>query len=150
MVDFPETRVAVVEHHGPPDLEGQSVKKLVDWRIENGIPPSPMHRQYGLHFNDPREVSAEEYRVDLCVSVETEINTNSYGVINKIIPACRCAKIRHVGSREHIPAAQYLFRQWLPMSGEQYSGLPLIFHYVNIGPGIPSHEMITDVYLPLI
>jgi len=26
---------------------------------------------------------------------------------------------------------------------------PVFFHYVNVGPDVPEHEMITDVYLPL-
>ena len=26
---------------------------------------------------------------------------------------------------------------------------PILFHYVNVGPEVKDHEMITDVYLPL-
>ena len=26
---------------------------------------------------------------------------------------------------------------------------PWFFHYVNVGPNVQTHEMITDVYLPL-
>ena len=149
IVEFPETKVAVVEHKGPPELEYRSVKRLIDWRIENKFPPSPKHRNYGLHYNDPRKVPPEEYRVDICISVDNEINPNSYGVINKVIPACRCAKARHIGSRENVLAAEYLYAKWLPTSGEKFAGLPIIFHYVNIGPHVQDHEMITDVYLPL-
>jgi len=149
IVEFPDTKVAVIEHEGPPEMEHQSVKKLILWRKENGFLPSPDHKSYGLHYNDPRKVSPKEYRVDFCISVENEIAENSYGVINKVIPACRCAKARYVGSRENVLAAEYLYEKWLPQSGEQHSGLPVIFHYVNVGPDIESHEMITDVYLPL-
>ena len=38
---------------------------------------------------------------------------------------------------------------WLPASGEQASGLPMIFHYLTVGPGIAAADRITDVYLPL-
>jgi AraC family transcriptional regulator len=149
IVEFPETKVAVVEHRGPPETEHQSARRLIDWRIENKYPPSPEHRNYGLHYDDPRTVLPEDYRVDFCISVEKEITDNPYGVINKLIPACRCAKARHIGSRENILAAELLHETWLPQSGEHYSGQPIIFHYVNVGPNIKSHEMITDVYLPL-
>ena len=150
IVEFPETKVAVVKHKGPPETENQSLKRLIDWRIENKFPSSPKHRDYGLHYNDPRKVLPEEFRIDLCISVENEIDDNPYGVVNKVIPACRCAKARHIGSRENVLAAEYLYEKWLPESCEQYSELPIIFHYVNVGPDIQSHEMITDVYLPLI
>jgi AraC family transcriptional regulator len=149
IVQFPETKVAAVEHQGPPEVERESVKRLVDWRIQNNFPPSPKHRTYGLHYNDPRKVTPAKYRVDICITVESDIPPNSYGVINKIIPACRCARARHIGSRENVTAAEYLYEKWLPASGEKLAGMPIIFHYVNVGPHVKDHEMITDVYLPL-
>lgn len=149
IVHFPETRVAAVEHKGPPELEHQSVKRLIDWRIENNLPPSSKHRNYGLHYTDSRSARPEEHRVDFCISVDGEIPPNPYGVRNKVIPACRCAKARHVGSRNDVAAAGYLYETWLPESGEKFAGLPVIFHYVNVGPEVQEHEMITDVYLPI-
>ncbi|HEY8568194.1 AraC family transcriptional regulator [Microbulbifer sp.] len=149
IVEFPETRVAAIEYKGPPETEHQSVMKLIQWRKENNFPPSPAYRNYGLHYNDPRKVPPQEYRVDLCISVDRKVEENPYGVINKVIPACRCARARHLGSRENVLAAEFLYEQWLPQSGEQHSGLPIIFHYVNVGPDIREQDMITDVYLPL-
>ncbi|WOX06856.1 AraC family transcriptional regulator [Microbulbifer pacificus] len=149
IVEFPETRVAAIEYKGPPETEHLSVMKLIQWRKENNFPPSPAYRNYGLHYNDPRKVPPQEYRVDLCISVDRKIGENPYGVINKVIPACRCARARHLGSRKKVLAAEFLYEQWLPQSGEQHSGLPIIFHYVNVGPDIREQDMITDVYLPL-
>ena len=150
IVYFPETKVAVVEHKGPPGLEHQSIKRLIEWQVENKLPPSAKHRNYGLHYNDPHKVRPEEYRVDICISVDEEISPNSYNVINKVIPACRCAKARHNGSRDNVTTAKYLYETWLPASGEKFADLPIIFHYVNVGPDVQEHEMITDVYLPLV
>ncbi len=148
IVDFPETKVAVLEHRGSPALEHESVKKLISWRLENRLPPSE-HRSYGVHYNDPRTVEPSEYRVDLCLSVEDDISPNPYGVVNKIIPACRCAVARHLGSRQNVAAAAYLHETWLPESGEKLADFPVFFHYVNVGPDVQEHQMITDVYLPL-
>lgn len=149
IIDFPLTKVAAVEHEGSPATEFQSVQKLINWRKENNYPPSPKHRNYGLHYNSPQEICADDYRVDICLSVADEIAVNNHGVINKVIPACRCVRARHIGSRDNIPLAQYLYEKWLPQSGYRYSGQPIIFHYVNVGPHIQNHEMITDVYLPI-
>lgn len=45
--------------------------------------------------------------------------------------------------------AEWLYREWLPRSGEQLRDYPVFFHYVNVGPDVKEQEMITDVYLPL-
>jgi AraC family transcriptional regulator len=71
-------------------------------------------------------------------------------VIKQVIPAGRCAVARHIGSRNNVTAAAYLHEKWLPTSGEKLRDFPVFFHYVNVGPNVKEHEMITDVYLPLI
>ena len=149
IVDFPETKVAVLEHRGSPALEHESVRKLIAWRLENRLPPD-RHCNYGVHYNDPRTTPPAEYRVDFCISVEHDVSPNPQGVVNKFIPAGRCAVVRHLGSRENISAAVYLYEVWLPNSGETQRDFPVFFHYVNVGPQVQEREMITDVYLPLL
>ena len=148
IIDFPETLVAAIEHRGTPDSEHESVRRLIAWRIEHGYPPA-RHRTFGIHFDDPLTTSPELYRADFCISVEQEIAPNSHGVVNKMIPGGRCAKLRHFGSRENIQAARYLVETWLPQSGEALRGFPLIFHYVNVGPDISEEDFVTDLYLPI-
>ena len=150
IISFPKTKVAVIEHIGSPSLENESIKKLVEWRKENKLPPSDINRSYGVHYNDPNTVLPSDYRVDLCVSVEHDVTENSYGVIAKTIPALRCAKIRHIGSRENMTTARDLYKNWLPKSGETLADFPIFFHYVNVGAQIKESDMITDVYLPIL
>ena len=90
-----------------------------------------------------------EFRMDIGVSYEGVISKNEQLVVEKIIPASRCARIRHLGSRDAIREADYLYSDWLPRSGEEAGEFPLFFHYVNVGPSIKHCDMITDVYLPL-
>ncbi len=148
IVQFPETPVAVVEHRGSPALEHESVLKMIAWRKENRLPPEH-HRSYGIHYNNPQEVNQSDYRVDLGTNYEGEVSENSYGVVAKLIPACRCALARHLGSRANVTAAAYLYECWLPNSGETLGEFPIFFHYVNVGPEVKEADMITDVYLPL-
>lgn len=150
IVNFPETKVAVIEHWGSPNLEHESIRKLILWRVENKLPPSETHRSYGVHYNDPAKVFPSDYRVDLCVSVVDDVVKNSQGVITKIIPANRCARLRHFGSRENVIAANLLYEEWLPNSGETLAEYPIFFHYVNVGAQVQESEMITDVYLPIL
>ena len=149
IVDFPETRVAVFEHRGPAHLEYETTRKLVAWRIANRLPPD-RHRTYGLHYDDPRTTPPAQYRMDLCISVDQPVPDKGEGVVNKVIPAMRCAIARQLGARDDVDAAAYRAETWLPASGETLRDFPMIFHYVNVGPDVADHDMITDVYLPLV
>lgn len=149
IVDFPETAVAVAEHRGAPQLEYETARRLIAWRIANGVSPE-RHRTYGVHFDDPRTTPPESYRVDFCVSYDGEVAPNAQGIVRKVIPAGRCAVVRYVGSREEITAAAWLRCEWYPHSGETIRDFPMFFHYVNIGPQLQDADMITDVYLPLV
>jgi len=148
IVVFPETKVAALEHRGPPQLEHETARKLVAWRQRHHL-DRERHRSYGIHYTDPYATPPAEHRVDFCLSVDFDVPANADGVINKVIPRSRCALARHIGSREHNPAAVFLYRDWLPRSGESVGDFPIFFHYVNVGPDVLEHEMITDVYLPL-
>lgn len=148
IVEFPETRVAAVEHRGPPEQEDETARRLIGWRIRHRLTPD-RHRSYGVHYTDPRTTPPDQHRVDFCVSYDGDVGPNSDGVVAKVIPACLCAVARHLGSRAHVAAADYLFRVWLPASGEVSADFPVFFHYVNVGPDVREEDMITDVYLPL-
>lgn len=148
IVEFPETRVAVVEHRGSPGTEHQTARRLIEWRIANRLSPE-RHRTFGIHYTDPRKTLPDEHRVDFAVEFEPEIPSNPYGVVAKRIPRVRCAVARHFGSREFNTTAVWLFETWLPASGEARGDFPVFFHYVNVGPDVREHDMLTDVYLPL-
>jgi AraC family transcriptional regulator len=148
IVEFPQTRVAVAEHRGPTELEYETSRKLIAWRIEHRLSPAK-HQTYGVHYTNPQTVVSSEHRVDFCVTYALPVDPNSLGIIGKIIPANRCALARHLGSRHFNAAAVYLYRDWLPMSGESLGSFPVFFHYVNVGPNLCERDMITDVYLPL-
>jgi AraC family transcriptional regulator len=148
IVNFPETLIAVLEHHGPEPQIYQTVQRFIEWRKANGIGPDKGDT-YSLHYSDPLSTLPEDYRQDIAVTVDAPVAPNPQGVITKIIPAGRCAMLRYKGSREYIPAADYLYAQWLPDSGEELRDFPFFFHYVNVGPDIRDANMLTDLYLPI-
>jgi AraC family transcriptional regulator len=149
IVMFPETKVAAVEHRGPPAQEHDTVRKLIAWKLEHRLLDPSRHRSYGVHYTDPRTTPPSEHRVDFCLSFEGEVGPNPDGIKNKVIPGARCALARDVGSRSDNKAARYLYETWLPGSGERPGDFPIFFHYVNVGPAVRDEDMITDVYLPL-
>lgn len=148
VVTFPQTRVARLTHQGPPEAEHATARRLVAWKLEQGLRDPSRYRTYGLHHVDAGLPSTHR-RVDFCLSIDQPVGANPHGIEETSIPACRCALARDVGSRMNNRAVAWLFEHWLPSSGETFSGDPVIFHYVNVGPSVKEEEAITDVYLPL-
>lgn len=150
IVDFPTTAIAALEHRGPVDLLNDSVRTFIEWRKESGHSPVQSSQTFGIAYDDPNTTEPERFRFDICGSVTAKVPENPQGVINKVIPGGRCAMVRLLGSHDRIGAcAYYLYRDWLPESGEELRDFPLFFHYLNLLPDTPEHELVTDIYLPL-
>ncbi len=149
IVLFPETKMAVLEHRGDPRTLGDSIRTFIQWRKQQGLSPK-VSDTFNLIYDDPEEISAKDYRFDLCVSIKTPIATNEFEIVEKTIPAGRCARIRHIGSDTNLgEKVRYLYSDWLPKSGENLRDFPLFLQRVSFFPDVPEHEMITDIYLPI-
>ncbi|KST65975.1 AraC family transcriptional regulator [Mastigocoleus testarum] len=149
IVDFREAKVAVLEHHGSPQLLGNSIQKFIEWRKQNQISPKTS-KTFNVIYNDPKTTEPEKFHFDICASVRSGVKDNKFGVITKVIPAGRCAVLRHVGTDENLgESVNYLYKQWLPLSGEELRGFPLFVERVSFFPDVPEHEAIADIYLPL-
>ena len=150
IVTFPQTKVAAISDVGSPSQEHDTAGKLIAWKIENRLLDPSKNHSYGLHYVDANAPDQSKYRVDFCLSIDGPVPANSYGIVETTIPSLRCALARDIGSRTNNQAAKHLYEVWLPASGEQLSGHPLIFHYVYVGPNVQAYEAITDVYMPLL
>ena len=149
IVDFQETRVAVLEHHGEPEQTGASVRRFIEWRRKNRLPLSSS-ATFNIVYNDPATVAPEQYRIDLCAATDRDIGPNEYGIMAKTIPAGRCAVLRHVGSDDGLGSAlYYLLAEWLPKSGEQMRDFPLFFQRIAFFPDVAEGEAVTDLFVPL-
>jgi len=150
IVDFEHTLVAVLEHRGASERVNDTARKFIEWRKHSGLSPVDCSLTFGIAYDDPEVAEPEDFRFDICGSVTEPIAENSYGIVNKVIPAGRCAVVRHYGSTDRISdSAYYLYREWLPQSGEELRDFPLFFHYLKLMPDTPEPELITDIYLPL-
>ncbi len=149
IVNFPETRIAVLEHRGDPQRIGDTVRKFIDWRKQNHLPPK-LSATYNLHYDDPKAVEPEDFRMDICAAIDKEIVLNEHGVITKTIPSGRCAVLRHTDSDDTLSVTVHLlYAEWLPQSGEELRDFPLFLQRVKFFPDVAEHEAETEVYLPL-
>lgn len=149
LVDFPETSLAVFEHRGAPNMLGSSIQKFIAWRKESRLPPSK-NRTFNLVYDDPAMTEPDTYRFDLCCSIDFDLEPNHYGVINKTIPAGKCAVVRHIGSDDTIGViVNFLYSSWLSESCFELRDFPMFFERVSFFPEVSENEMITDIFLPI-
>ena len=150
IVEFPQTQVAVLEHRGAPEGVNDTARRFIEWRKTTGLSPVATSDTFGIAYDDPETTGPAQFRFDICGSVTAPVPDNPQGVVNRAIPGGRCAVVRHHGTHDRIgEAAYFLYRDWLPESGQELRDFPLFFHYLNLIPETPEHELVTDVYLPL-
>lgn len=150
VVDFDETKVAVKAHRGPPDRVYETVGQFIAWRKETGLSPVKTSQTFGIGYDDPDVVKPEDFRYDVCGSIDGGVPENAYGVKSGVIPGGRCAVARHVGSLDNVAdTVYYLYRDWLPNSGEELRDFPCFFHYLTLVPDVDECDLLTDIYLPL-
>lgn len=149
IVEFPETRIATMEHRGAPDLLGNTIKKFIEWRKKNRFPPSKS-KTFNLLYDDPNVTAPDEYRLDLCCSIEYEVEDSHEGIINKVIPKGRCAVIRHIGSDDYLNVLiNYFYSTWLEESHYELREFPIFLERIHFFPEYSENEVITDIYLPV-
>jgi len=150
IVDFAETRVAALEHRGPPGLVGESVARFRQWRMHSGQSPVASSRTFGIPYDNPDTTPPDAFRFAVCGEIDEAVQPNDFAVHERVIPAGRCAVIRHIGSPDYIGETIYpLYRDWLPSSNEELRDHPLFFQYLSVYPETPLEQWQTDIYVPL-
>jgi AraC family transcriptional regulator len=149
VIMFQENKVAVLEHRGDPNLIEDSIRKFIEWRKQNNLSPQ-VSDTFNILYDNPSETSPENFRLDICVSTERDMNDNSFGIVEKMIPGGRCAVLRYIGNDANLSESiTYLYSNWLPLSGEEPRDFPLFLQRVKFFPDVPEPEAIIDVFLPL-
>jgi len=144
------TPVAIMQHRGDPATIGATIQRFIAWRKATGLSPT-VSSTFNVFHSDPRTTPAAEYRMDLCVGTDRAIEAHGEQIEAGMIPGGRCAVLRVVGNTENLePAALYLYRDWLPASGEEARDFPLYCQRLAFFPDVPEHEAVADLFLPLI
>lgn len=147
--DVSPTPVAIMAHRGDPATIGDTIQRFIRWRKAAGLPPKTSPT-FNIFHSDPRTTPPAEYRMDLCVGTDRPIPSNGERIEAGTIPGGRCAVLRLVGNTDNLePAALYLYRDWLPASGEEARDFPLYCQRLAFFPEVPEHEAVAELFLPL-
>lgn len=147
--DVPATPVAIMEHRGAPATLGATIQRFIAWRKAAGLPPKT-NPTFNVWRSERRPASPADYSVDLCVGTDQPIEPNGEQIKAGEIPGGRCAVLRVVGNTDNLePAALYLYRDWLPASGEEARDFPIYCQRLSFFPEVPEHETVAELFLPL-
>lgn len=148
--DVAPTPVAMLEHRGDRAGLGETIARFRAWGKAAGI--SPETSSTFMVFRSEREPAIPaDYSMDLCAATELPIAPEDAPIKPGIIPGGRCAVLRYPGNTPNLePAADYLYRHWLPASGEEARDFPLYSQRrLALIPEVPAHEVVVEVFLPL-
>ncbi len=147
--DVPTTKVAIMEHRGDPATLRATINRFIAWRRSAGLHPSTSPT-FNVWRSERRPASPADYSVDLCVGTDQPIEANGEEIKPGEIPGGRCAVLRVVGYTDNLePAALYLYRDWLPASGEEARDFPIYCQRLSFFPEVPEHETVAELFLPL-
>ncbi|MEO8179066.1 MAG: AraC family transcriptional regulator [Deltaproteobacteria bacterium] len=149
IVLFPETHVGTLQHRGDPARIEDSIAKFIAWRKQHRL-SRDVSATFNLLYNDPMETPSAEFRLDLCAATTRPVAENRFGVVAGVIPAGRCAVLRHQSSDDTLGVTlRYLYSSWLPSSGEELRDFPLFVQRLRFFPDVPEQAAVSDVFLPL-
>lgn len=149
--EMPAVSVAMVEHRGARTGIPDTRERFLKWSKAHGLSPETGRHSYMVFRSEREPAEPAEYSMDLCVGTDQPIEANEEGVKAGVIPAGRFAVLRYPANSNNLEeGALYLYREWLPASGEEAADFPLFCRRaLSAIAGTSAHEVIAELFLPL-
>jgi AraC family transcriptional regulator len=146
--DLPAHRVAGIRHEGPYQEIGGTFERLMVRAGALGL-IGPETLFVGVYYDDPGTVAAKDLRSDACISVPGGFaGAEDLRVFD--LAGGRHAVLRFQGPYSELEKPyNWLYRDWLPGSGEIAADRPPFEIYLNDCRVLPPPEWLTDICLPL-
>lgn len=146
--EMPASPLLGVEHRGSFMAIGRAFDLLYARIASSGL-GRPGMRMLALYFDDPAVTPEAELRsfaaVAGCARPEQDI-----GLVETEVPAGRYALLDYIGPYASMRAAyDWLYGSWLPRSGHEPAGGPLVEEYFNNPRDTPPNELRTQIWLEL-
>lgn len=145
---MPALRLAAIAHRGPYMEISGAFDRLQAWAGARGL-FGPQSRFFGLYYDDPASVPAAQLRSDAAMTIGPDVTAED-GVRILELPAERVAVLVFKGPYAELESAYgWLYRDWLPGSGEEPADAPVREEYLNDCRNLPPSEWLTAIMLPL-
>jgi len=145
------TPVAMLEHRGDRATLGDTIQRFIAWRKAAGLSPETSPT-FMVFRSERTPANPADYSMDLCVATDQPIEANDLQVKAGTIPGGRCAVLRAAnGSSNNLePEVLYLYRDWLPASGEEARDFPVYSkRWLSLLPEVAIHAPVAELFLPL-
>jgi len=148
--DVPPTPVAIMEHRGDRATLDATIQRFIAWRKAAGLTPQT-NPTFNIFRSERTPAVPADYSMDLCVGTDQPIDADDGEMRSGVIPGGRCAVLRVAHNTNNLePAALYLYRDWLPASGEEARDFPIYCQrHFSFFPNVPVHEVVVELFLPL-
>ncbi|MBW6422279.1 AraC family transcriptional regulator [Rhizobium sp. XQZ8] len=148
--DVSPTPVAILEHRGDRTTLGTTIERFIAWRKAAGLSPET-NPTFNIFRSERTPAVPADYSMDLCVGTDRPIDKDDDVMKAGMIPGGRCAIMRVVHDTHNLePAALYLYRDWLPASGEEARDFPIYCQrHFSFLPNSAVHEVVVELFLPL-
>jgi AraC family transcriptional regulator len=141
-------RLAALRHTGPYLEIGATFERLFAWAAGRGL-MGPQTRAIGVYYDDADGTPAAALRSDAGIAVGPDVALED-GLRVVDVPGGRHAVLHHQGPYAELNKAyRWLYREWLPKSGEQCADRPIFEEYLNNPRTLPPEQWLTDICLPL-
>jgi AraC family transcriptional regulator len=148
IVDLAPLRVAAIQHRGDYQLMSKAFEKLAAAAATQGFLTDGT-RTLGIYHDDPKAVPEAELRATACMTVPDDWAPSDVFEEARI-EGGRYARIVHTGSYTELEKPyDWLYRAWLPESGEEPRDLPCIEEYLNDPRQVSAKDLKTAVMMPL-
>ncbi|MCJ9673221.1 MULTISPECIES: GyrI-like domain-containing protein [unclassified Neorhizobium] len=148
--DVPPTPVAIMEHRGDRATLGDTIERFIAWRKAAGLSPETSPT-FNVFRSERTPAIPADYSMDLCVGTDLPIASDDAQMKPGVIPGGRCAVLRVFHDTHNLePAALFLYRDWLPASGEDARDFPIYCQrHFSLFPGAQVHDVVVELFLPL-
>jgi len=141
-------RVACMPHVGDYNQIGRVFERLTVWAAGKNL-FGPATRMYGIYYDDPASKPLNDLRSDACITVPDGFKPEG-GVEVKQTPGGKCAAFVHTGPYSELHLAyDWVYREWLPKSGEAPGDQPCFEEYLNDPRQVAPAELKTVIRVPL-
>ena len=148
--DVSPTPVAVLEHRGDRATLDATIERFIAWRKAAGLSPQTSST-FNIFRSERTPENPADYSMDLCIGTDRPIAPDDAVMKPGVIPGGRCAVLRVAHDTHNLePAALYLYRDWLPASGEEARDFPIYCQrHFSFPPNAAVHEVVVELFLPL-
>ena len=141
-------RVAFARHVGPYNQCGLAWDKISEYLGKEGY-LGPGCRFFGVPYDDPASVPAEQLRYDACITVGPDFKpAEGIGVME--IAGGTYARVTHQGPWQRFSETYgWLMGQWLPRNAQRLRDVPCFEEYLNSPENTAPEDLLTDIRVPI-